>query len=126
MKKDNSENYILMITLNLLGIIILFKLYYFFQYKFPGEIPIFFISLVQDLSLIIIAYFIFYFAFKIKSKITNWISIIIYLITAFSITLTSIIYTSFITDLINYPINLFRVDKEILVFFMKYFINLNK
>ncbi len=111
------------ITFSFIILILLVKLFFFFQYNFPGKFLLFLASFVQDSFLLMLNYSLFLLLSKVNSKYFQLFSKILFYILHIIFVFVSITYTKFISDLIAYPINIFRLDFSISSFFFEYFLS---
>jgi len=128
---DKIKDFNWRLTLNLIIAVFLIKVFFFLQYNFQGRLLLFSASFVQDAFLLVLVYSLFLLLFKINYKFIGlakpWFcfSNILFYILISIVFFISITYNKFISDIIEYPINIFRVDLGVTKFFFEYFINLN-
>ena len=88
------------ITFSFIILILLVKLFFFFQYNFPGKFLLFLASFVQDSFLLMLNYSLFLLLSKVNSKYFQLFSKILFYILHIIFVFVSITYTKFISDLI--------------------------
>ena len=114
-------NYPLRLTLNLLLGLFILKIYFFATDTSERSI-IYIVSLVQDSFLILANYFL---CVRIIGKFPRLSSAGRFLFFSLHLLLgvTSFAYTFFLSDLMNFSINLFGITGETISFFMRYFVS---
>lgn len=116
-----DKNFPLRITLNIILVLFFLKLFFFFSSRsqFNG---FYLVSFIQDTFLFLTVYFIFSVAIKYPrmKKISELIFYSFFLFAG----VVSFIYTFFLLDLINFPLNMFAFSEDIIMFFGEYFLSL--
>jgi len=111
---DKYNSYRFRLFLNSILILFIVKIIFFLQQE-RRMFMIYFVSFIEDLVILFLAYVIFSFNFNNRfKKIYDWAFYIIFSV----LFLLSISYTSFLKDLLGYPINIFDITFEIINFFI--------
>ncbi len=118
---NNQTTFNLRLIFWITNILFFFKIFFAIKNISPQSF-LYVVSFFQDTFLVITVYLIFEFFLTKFSKIKKIITIFFYILLTL-ITLNSFLYTLFITDLLNFPINIFAIQTENISFFLSYFLN---
>lgn len=110
------------LVLNSIIILLIAKIYFIFVSNTSQLIIPYIISFLQDSTILILNYFLFSLIFLIGA-FKKTIKILFFSI-HFLIFFTSIIYTKFLSDFLNYPINILQINIDLVFFFFKNFITI--
>ncbi|GEM_PF-1455494 len=111
----------LRLTINTLLVLLLLKGYFFISSRNQTSI-LYLVSFIQDAFLFVLTYFLCIACTKNRRK-TAFMGRALFFVIYLTLGITSFVYTFFLLDLINFPINLFGVSSENISFFLAYFIS---
>ncbi len=123
LKKGKFEDFNWRLTINFIIFLFIAKVFYFLMYNFKGRVMLFLMSFVQDVVLLVCVYFVFKWLIN-TGKLEKLWKYSFYVVQTVLFFMAGI-YTKYIIDLMDYPINIFSVDFGLSSFFLSNFIELD-
>ncbi len=124
--KKLTEKFQFRLTLNTLILLLIFKGCYSVGSVDHGKIFIYLVSFVQDSFILIANYLIFIQISKMNYRYLRLYANIVFYVSFVLLVTVSFLYTPFIVDMLNFPINIFGVEDDVIAFFFQNFINVQR
>lgn len=114
-------NFPLRLTFNTILILLVLKVDYF-MYDQSHLQTLYLISFIQDAMLLVINY-LFWIGYTHKIHRLWLVSHFMFFLLWLLMSITAVVYTLFLPDLVTFPLNIFGIQRQMMTFFLEYFLN---
>lgn len=114
-------NFPLRLTFNTILILLVLKVGYF-MYDQSHLQTLYLISFIQDAMLLVINY-LFWIGYTHKIHRLWLVSHFMFFLLWLLMSITAVVYTLFLPDLVTFPLNIFGIQQQMITFFLEYFLN---